>query len=138
MSGQATKALLLLNSLFEAVSLDITEKLKLFDTMVLPISNYWGDVRSFQPGPDAGIIRLTFMKTLLGIRPQTTEWGAVVYGELGRVPLSILRKERMLKYWFKIMKAEGSLTFTEAFKYQLDHDTNAVLWADQVKRYYMN
>ena len=119
-----------MNSLFEAVSLDITEKLKLFDTMVLPILNYGSEVWGFHPGPDAERIHLKFMKTLLGARPQTTN--TAVCGELGRVPLSILRKERIFKYWFKILKSEGSLIH-KAFKYQLDHDTNAVLWADQVK-----
>ena len=40
LSEQATKALFSLNSLFEVLSLNISEKIKLFDSMVLPILNY--------------------------------------------------------------------------------------------------
>ena len=32
-----------------------------------------------------------------------------MYGELGRVPLDIVRKEKIIKYWFKIVKAHDSL-----------------------------
>ena len=39
LSEQATKALFSLNSLFEVLSLNISEKIKLFDSMVLPILN---------------------------------------------------------------------------------------------------
>ena len=44
---------------------------------------------------------------LLGVRPQTIN--AAVYGELGRVPLNIVRKERILQYWLKIRKSERFL-----------------------------
>ena len=128
---QATKALFSLNSLFEAVSLDVTEKLKLFDTMILPILNYGSEVLGFHSGPDIERVHLKFMKQILGVRPQTTN--STVYGELGRVPLQILRKERILKYWFKIMKSEGSL-LNKGFNYQVEHGTNAILWADEVKK----
>ena len=32
-----------------------------------------------------------------------------MYGELGRVPLDIVRMEKSIKYWFKIVKAQDSL-----------------------------
>ena len=40
LAEQANKALFSLNKLFDKVSLNITEKLKLFDSVVLPILNY--------------------------------------------------------------------------------------------------
>ena len=41
---------------------------------------------------------LNFLKQVLGMRSQT--FNDAVYGELGRVPLSVIRKERILNYWF--------------------------------------
>ena len=41
---------------------------------------------------------LNFLKQVLGMRSQT--FNDAVYGELGRVPLSVSRKERILNYWF--------------------------------------
>lgn len=132
LATQANKALFSLNSLFEKVSLNVTEKLKLFDTMVSPILTYGSEVWGFHAAPDIERIHLKFMKRILGVRPQTTN--AAVYGELGRVPLNIVRKERVLKYWFKIIKTEGSL-INKLFKYQIENNNNNndVMWADQVK-----
>ena len=74
---------------------------------------------------------MKFIKRILGIRPQTTN--AAVYGELGRVPLNIVRKERILKYWFKNQKSEESL-INKLFKYQIENNNNNdAMWTDQVK-----
>ena len=87
----------------------------------------WG----FHATPDIERVYLEFMKRILGVGPQTTN--VAVYGELGRVPLNIVRKERKLKYWFKIIKSEGSL-INKLFKYQIENNNNNdAMWADQVK-----
>jgi hypothetical protein len=52
LSEQALKALFALNSLFEAVPLGISEKLKLFDSMILPILNYGCEIWRFHKAPD--------------------------------------------------------------------------------------
>ena len=63
-----------------------------------------------------------------------TEWSAnaAVYGELGRVPLNILRKERILKYWFKIVNSRDTLIY-KAFSNLKDSRQNAIGWALEVK-----
>ena len=52
LSEQAMKALFSVNSLFDSVSLNVSEKIKLFDTMVLLILCYGCEVWGFQAALD--------------------------------------------------------------------------------------
>ena len=70
--------------------------------MVLPILNYGSEIWGFHPAPNVEAVHLKFLKQLLKVRSQTSS--AMVYGELGRVPLTIKRKECILKYWLKIKR----------------------------------
>ena len=109
LSEQAMKALFSLNSLFDAVSLDKREKLKLFDSMVLPILCYGCEVWGFPAAPDIERAHLKFLKQILAVKPQTCT--NAVYGELGRVPLHVVRKERILKFCFKNIKNPNTLVY---------------------------
>ena len=60
LAEQATKALFSLNKLFEKISISIPEKLKLFDSMILPILNYGCEVWGFHSGPDIERVHLKF------------------------------------------------------------------------------
>ena len=100
LAEQANKALFSLNKLFDKDSLNITEKLKLFDSMVLPILNYGCEIWGFHPAPNIEAVHLKFLKQLLKVRYQTSS--AMVYGELGRVPLIIKRKERILNIGLRL------------------------------------
>jgi hypothetical protein len=109
LSNQALKALYSLNSLFDVMSLNISEKLKLFDSMVLPILNYGAEVWGFHEAPDIEKIHLKFLKQILCVRQQTTT--SAVLGEFGRFPLSIMRKIRIIKHWYRVMKSPNSLSY---------------------------
>ena len=52
-------------------------------------------------------LHLKFCKLVLGVKPQTSH--VAILGELGRFPLSVLCKERSLKYWINKMKNPDSL-----------------------------
>jgi hypothetical protein len=62
LSEQALNALHSLNSLFENVSLEISEKLTLFDYMITP--DLWG----LHNAPDTEHVHVKFLKQLLGVR----------------------------------------------------------------------
>ena len=129
LTNQASKALFSLNSLFEQVSLNVSEKIKLFDAMILPILTYGSEIWGFHPAPDIERVHLKFMKQILCVKPQTSN--VTVYGELGRVPLSIIRKERILNYWYKLMKSPDSLIHKALLN--LKDDNNQVIgWALEV------
>ena len=88
---QANKALSSLNSLFKKVSLNVTENLI---NCLIPVLTYGSEEWDFHAAPDIERVHLKFMQRILGVKPQTTN--AAVYGELERVQLNIVRKERIL------------------------------------------
>jgi hypothetical protein len=106
LSDQALKALFSLNFLFDEVSLSIPEKLKLFDAMISPILFYGSEVWGFHKAPDIERVHLKFLKQLLGVKVQTTN--SAVFGEFGRFPFEILRKVRIVKYWYRILQLPDS------------------------------
>jgi hypothetical protein len=110
LSDQALKAYNNLLSVFSRIKLDIKTKLSLFDSLVVPILLYGSEVWGIYNCKEIDKLHLRFCKIVLGVRPQTSN--AAVLGELGRFPLSVICKERALKYWLNIMKYPGSLVHT--------------------------
>jgi exonuclease III len=109
LSKQAMKALFSLNSLFDIVQMHISEKLKLFESMVSPILFYGSEVWGFHKARNVEGVYLKFLKQILNVRQQTTN--SSVYGELGLFPLHVIRNVRIVKYWFKIIKNPDSLMY---------------------------
>ena len=71
-----------------------------------------------------------FMKTVLGVRTQTPT--LAVFGELGRLPLSVIMQERALKYWIKIMTNQ-QMPMYSMFIEQCN-STNVNSWSQRIKR----
>ena len=113
LSKQALRALFSLNTLFDNSDLHISEKLKLFDAMIGPILNYSSPVWGFHKAPDIERVHLKFLKQILRVKPQTTN--TAVYGELGRVPMQVIRKIQIVKYWFRILQMPESLQYKLLF-----------------------
>ena len=109
LSDQALKAYFSLLGLFDKVPLTVKTKLQLFDTMVVPILLYGSEVWGVYNFKEVDKLHIKFCKYILGVRQQTPNMA--VYGELGRVPLSIICKERSIKFWTKIMKNIDSPIF---------------------------
>ncbi|MEW8546880.1 MAG: reverse transcriptase family protein, partial [Candidatus Thiodiazotropha sp.] len=132
LSEQASKALFALRKLFDSNLLCIKDKLKLFDSLVQPILMYGSEIWGFHKADDIEKVHIKFLKQLLGVRRQTNN--IAVYGELGRFPLFVLRKIRILKYWYKVINSQGSLLH-KVYTQQLN-DLNRGLddnnWAFQV------
>ena len=109
LSDQALRATNCLLSLFKRVSLDLKTKISLFDSLVTPILLYGSEVWGVQGFDCIDKVHIKFLKMLLGVRPQTPNYA--VYGELGRFPLSVISKERAVKFWLKLLKNPESLTY---------------------------
>ena len=131
LSEQSLKACYSLYSLFDNVSLNVTEKIKLFDLMICPVLNYGSEVWGFHKGPNIEKIHLKFLKQLLHVKQSTMD--AMVYGELGRVPMILQRKIRIIKYWSKIINNQQSLIY-KLYSIQ-DHSGKYInKWTLNVKR----
>ena len=98
--------------------------------MVNPIMNYGSEIWGFHKAPDIERVHTRFLKQLLGVRQQTTN--AAVYGELCRFPFIIIRKIRILKYWFRIVKKPGSLMH-KVFMLKGENGSYLNDWAKHVK-----
>ena len=86
--------------------LNVNEKIKLFDSLVL---NYASEVWGYDDCKDIEIVHNKFCRYLLGVKKSTNI--AAMYGELGRMPLRVVRKLRMLKYWIRILENSNENPF---------------------------
>ena len=124
LSDQALRAVNNLLGLFQRVHFDIKTKLALFDSLVTPILLYGAEVWGLYDYSCIDKIHIKFCKIILGVRQQTPNYS--VYGELGRVPLSVIAKERATKFWLKILSNPFSL-LNKTFNDQVNEIENRLI-----------
>ena len=78
----------------------------LFDRLVLPVLLYSCELWGFHTAVAVERVHLKFCKWVLKVAKSTTN--EMVYGELGRCPLILEKKVRIVKYWLKIVHRELS------------------------------
>ena len=100
----ASFALHKLFSLFTQVEISVTQTCKLFDALVGSVLNYGSEIWGGHEAKDVELIHDNFCRKVLCVRQSTYLNG--IYGELGRVPMSVIRKINMLRYWSKILRSE--------------------------------
>ena len=79
LAEQTTKALFSLNNMFDKIDLSISEKIKLFDSLIVPMLNYVSETWGFHPAPAIERVHLKFLKQILKVKSQTQS--AVVYSK---------------------------------------------------------
>ena len=95
-------------------------------------SEVWG----FHEATDIELIHIKFLRRILCVKKSTNL--VALYGELGRLPLSIIRKLKIVKYWLKILN-KNDKSHVKTIKVMLKEDTdhnrnyNNKNWAFQVK-----
>ena len=82
-----------------SMNVDKDIQLKLFDSVVVPIMLYGCEVWRFSNVNLIENLHLKFCTLLLKVINYTSS--NMIYGELGRKPLSNLIKSRMIRYWFE-------------------------------------
>ena len=128
-NDQALKAYHSLLKLFDRISLDVKTKLTLFDTMVLTIMLYGSEVWGVYNFKSIDKLHLRFCKYILGVKKQTPN--NAVLGELGRFPISVLCRERSLKFLCKIMSKTDSPIY---FMYKdLCDNVRGNCWTSRIK-----
>ena len=130
LNDQALKAYHSLLGVFDRVALDIQTKLSLFDSLIVPIILYGSEVWGIYNYKIVDKIHLRFCRYLFGVSQQTTNY--TVYGELGRFPLYILAKGRLVNFFLKMKQNPQSITYS-AFLSQLTRNRSN-FWASKMKR----
>lgn len=105
---QAQKALYALYYKVNNISIPIDLQLKLFDSLVAPILTYSSEIWGFENKSNIEKIQLQFCKKILNLRSSTPNF--MVYGELGRYPIEISIKLKMICFWFKLVNNTDKLS----------------------------
>lgn len=94
---QAQKALYSVYYKIRNINIPIDLQLKIFDTLVRPILLYGCEVIGYEKNDNIEKVHLQFLKKILKVRATTPSH--LVYGELGRFPLIVDIKCRILCFW---------------------------------------
>ena len=117
---QARKAMFYVLRKARKLYLPIDVLLQLFDAMVAPILLYGAEVWGYEKNDIIESLHLEFCKYILKVKKCTPNY--IVYGELGRVPMFVNIKARMVGFWKRIItgkKEKISRTLYEML-YKLD------------------
>ena len=115
-------------------NLSISCQLDLFDKMVKPILLYGCELWGLSNCDIIERVHLKYCKLLLNLKSSTPN--GMIYGELGRYPLYIDIKQRMVSYWIKLITGKQSKICSVVYRlmYHLCNTQNANFsWLNIVK-----
>ena len=121
-SQHASLALFNLFTIFKNIDLPISQKMKLFDTLVSPILNFGSALWGMHKATDIELVHTKFLRYILREKKSTNL--SALYGELARIPLSFYRKINMIKYWVKILQQNDSSLLKKVYV-MLKNDTDS-------------
>ena len=118
---QAKKAMILLFTRINNLDISLDLQLKLFDHTVLPILTYACEIWGFENLEMIEKVQNDFLRKITLSKKSTPLY--MLLGELGRYPLEIIIKTRMVRFWNRIM--HGKETKLSSLLYQsLLHSPN--------------
>ena len=98
---QAGKAIFSILKKSCKLHLPIALQLQLFESMVAPILLYGSEITGFEKSDGFERLRTQFYKIILNLKKTTPN--IILYGDLGRYPLDIFVKARMIGFWQRII-----------------------------------
>jgi hypothetical protein len=113
-------------------NLSIKCQLDLFDKIVKPILLYGCEIWGFGKNDIIERVHLKFCKLLLRLKVSTPNF--MVYGELGRYPLEIDIKVRMISYWCKLIQGKQSKVSTIAYKLLNFQNCKISAWINHIHK----
>ena len=121
--------------LLQDMDMKTTEKFKLFYSLAGSVLGYASEVWGLHGAPDIERLHTQFCRSLLCVKKSTNL--AALYCELGRKPLIVFRKLRILTYWSKIVTS-GDTLVKRVYEVLYDDAVNGRTyngsnWAQQVK-----
>ena len=130
------KAKSALNSLFKSLnSVDCHETnifFKLFDSKVSPILSYSSELWGVFNIDDIEKVHTLAIKRFLNVSSHCSN--SIIYGETGRVPLSINHTISSLKYWLKLTKRPNTCLSKQAYEYLVQQSNKGGdNWANRIK-----
>ena len=102
----AKKALHLLYKRINNLHIPLDLQLHLFDSTILPILLYGCEIWGFQNTNLIEIVHNQFLRNITRLRKSTPIY--MIYAELGRTPLDIQIKSRMIGFWISLINGNGN------------------------------
>ena len=129
---QAKKAMHLLLMRTKNLFLPVDLQLKLFDQTVLPILTYGCEVFGFENCGLLETVHTQFLRSILRARKSTPLY--MLYGELGRFPIELSIKCRMINYWVRLISQniESKISFKMYQKLRATPTMNSK-WIQKIK-----
>lgn len=133
---QARKALYYLYTRINNLNLPIDLQIKLFDHTILPILTYGCEVWGFENIQILERIHAEFLRTITKTKKSTPYY--MLFAELGRYPLEITIKIRMIGFWTRIIS--GKETKLSYLLYNTIKDTLNLQskWINYVKQIFID
>ena len=119
---QARKAMHLLFIRANNLDLPIDLQIKLFDNTVLPILTYGSEIHGHSYLEIIERIHTEFLRKITKSRKSTPKY--MLYAELGRHPIQIDVKVRMIKYWSSVLNGKQSKLSYQIYKYMYKSQNN--------------
>jgi hypothetical protein len=130
---QTHKALFAVYRKIRNISIPVDLQLKLFDSLVIPILLYASEVWGFENKESIEKVHLQLCKNILKVRSTTPNY--MVYGELGRYPMEVMVKRKIVLFWNNLL-CEGNKLSSILYKLMFKlHDQNPshFKWISYVK-----
>ena len=128
---QATKAMYLLFNKSCNADLPIDLTIKLFDHTVLPILTYGSEIFGFENIDIIEKVHNNFLRRITKARKSTPMY--MIYGELGRFPLSINIYSRMIAFWNRLLIGKEQKLSFQIYKYMLNQNNSEYKWVKKIK-----
>ncbi len=135
---QSQKSLFAIYKKIRNHNIPIDIQLKLFDSLVEPILLYGSEVWGFENLEIIEKVHLQFCKRILNLRLSTPSF--MVYGELGRHPLNIRVKLRMVSFWCRLQQGGNKLSgiLYRLMYYMHENDLHTCKWIAHMKSIFDN
>ena len=128
---QATKALYLLYTNCSNSDLSLDLIIKLFDHTVHPILTYGSEIFGYENVNLLEKIHNDFLRKITKARKSTPL--SMLYGELGRYPISVVVKSRMIAFWNRLVTGKTSKLSYYIYNYMKSQPNTEFKWITQIK-----
>ena len=130
-SEQGNKALASLLNTIRKFYITVDQQCAMFDSLVSSVINYGSEIWGFHHAKDVETIHNKFCRFALKVRKNTPV--SFVIGELGHLPMHIVRKQRILKYWLKIVINKPIFVYDVYKLLHNDANSGKTNWASNVR-----
>lgn len=106
-SQQGSRALACLVNSLHSLHINTSRECFLFDTMISTVLNYASEIWGFHRARDVELVHNRFCRYVLNLGKNTPT--SFLYGELGHLPMYIVRKFKIIKYWIDVLQYQPKI-----------------------------